>query len=76
MTGRMAFYARDVYPDEGMLETSTTVIPGGTEQRTLETDEKAAEVSEQVTGGATKKGTLGVFAGVIALVALIAFLHD
>ena len=53
----MNFYARDVYPEEGLLDTSTSVIPDEFEQRLVETDEKAIEQSKKVTANATKKGT-------------------
>ena len=53
----MNFYARDVYPEQGLLDTSTSVIPDEFEQRLVETDEKAIEQSKKVTANATKKGT-------------------
>ena len=53
----MNFYARDVYPEQGLLDTSTSVIPDEHEQRLVETDEKAVEQSKKVTANATKKGT-------------------
>jgi hypothetical protein len=67
----MNFYARDVYPEQGLLDTSTSVIPDEFEQRLVETDEKAIEQSKKVTANATKKGTgltlLTVFLVIFAL---------
>lgn len=67
----MNFYARDVYPEQGLLDTSTSVIPDEFEQRLVETDEKAIEQSKKVTANATKKGTgltlLVVFLVIFAL---------
>ena len=67
----MNFYARDVYPEQGLHDTSTSVIPDEFEQRLVETDEKAIEQSKKVTANATKKGTgltlLVVFLVIFAL---------
>ena len=70
----MVFYARDVYPEQGIIETSTSVIPDEFEQRLLETDEKAIEQSKKVTANATKKGTgftLLIVLGVILVLGVL-----
>lgn len=76
MNGRMHFYARDVYPEDGLMETSTTVIPDEFTQRVVENNEKSVELAAEVKKGATSKGTLGTFAAVIAVIAAIVFLSN
>lgn len=70
----MNYFARDLYPESGMLETSLLSVPDSTEQRTLETDEKAVEVAEQVTG-TSKRGIFTTVAICGAVILLLGFLH-
>ena len=76
MSGKMNFYARDVYPESGMMETSTLVIPDEFTQRVVENNEKSVELAAEVKNGATSKGTLATFGCILAIIAGIVFLSN
>lgn len=71
-TGALNFYARDVYPDTGSLETSILSVPDADNQRTLEVDDEAVKQAEKVQNGGNKKGVFTTIAVIIGVVVIMA----
>lgn len=70
----MMYFARDLYPENGFIETSTLSVPSEGQQRVLENDEKATEVSADTLNGVTKKGSLATILVIIGVLVLMAYL--
>lgn len=72
--GELMYFARDIYPENGYLETSLLSVPSEGKQRLVENDEKATEVSADTLNGVTKKGSLLTVVGIIGVLVLMAYL--
>lgn len=70
----MKFYARDLYPETGAMETSLLGVPEPEDQRVLENDEEATDTAATVTTGASKKGLFSTVAVIVGIIAVFGIL--
>lgn len=69
--GALEFYMRDVYPDSGMVETSTVVQPDEEDLITAEDDQKTAEKATNATAAGSNRNQMFLAVALLVIIAVI-----
>ena len=75
-TGAQTYFIRDLYPEQGYIDTTELGVSSAQNQKVLETDEASAKQAEKVQPNATNQGVFLTVLGVLGVAILVGVLHQ